>query len=167
MTQDNFGTIKKSNRGRKSDGTPNPIDVHVGNRIRLRREVLGITQEKLAARLGLTFQQVQKYERAMNRVGASRLWDIAQVLSVTVSFFFDEMSDETLAQSPRRVGGNAEIDDVLTESEDPMQSQEARMLIKAYNRITNRATAVALRDLILKMSVTQKRVENESEEENA
>lgn len=167
MTQDNFGTIKKSYRGRKSDGAPNPIDVHVGNRIRLRREVLGITQETLAARLGLTFQQVQKYERAMNRVGASRLWDIAQVLSEPVGFFFDEMSDETLAQSPRRVGGNAEIDDVLTESEDPMQSQEAMMLIKAYNRITNRATAGALRDLILKMSVTQKRVENESKEENA
>ena len=72
--------IKISSRGRTPDGGPNPIDTHVGNRIRLRRQLLGYSQEKLASLLGLTFQQVQKYEKGMNRVGASRLWDMGKVL---------------------------------------------------------------------------------------
>ena len=65
--------VKKSSRGRTPTGEPNPIDVHVGNRIRLRRTLLGLSQEKLASLLGLTFQQVQKYERGMNRVGAPEI----------------------------------------------------------------------------------------------
>ena len=79
--------VKRSSRGRTPNGQPNPIDVHVGNRIRLRRTLLNLSQEKLASLLGLTFQQVQKYERGTNRVGASRLWDISRVLEVPVSFF--------------------------------------------------------------------------------
>lgn len=86
--------IKQSTRGRTPDGEPNPIDIHVGKRMRLRRNLLGIPQEKLARMLGLTFQQVQKYEKGMNRIGCSRLWDIAQVLGVEISFFFEDMSYE-------------------------------------------------------------------------
>ncbi len=71
------------------DEGPNPIDLHVGFRIRLRRKALGITQEKLAEALGLTFQQVQKYERAANRVSASKLWEVAQALSTSVGFFYE------------------------------------------------------------------------------
>ena len=70
----------KSLRGRVNDNEPNPVDVHVGNRIRLRRTILHITQQQMAEMLGLTFQQIQKYEKGMNRVGASRLWDISRVL---------------------------------------------------------------------------------------
>lgn len=69
---------------------PNPIDVHVGSRIRLRRTMLGMSQEKLGENLGITFQQVQKYEKGTNRVGASRLQNIAAILNVTVSFFFED-----------------------------------------------------------------------------
>lgn len=69
---------------------PNPIDVHVGSRIRLRRTMLGMSQEKLGESLGITFQQVQKYEKGTNRVGASRLQNIAAILNVTVSFFFED-----------------------------------------------------------------------------
>ncbi len=69
---------------------PNAVDVHVGTRIRLRRSVLGVTQMTLADRIGVTFQQVQKYEKGTNRVGASRMQAIATVLSVPVSYFFDE-----------------------------------------------------------------------------
>lgn len=90
-------------RGRLSDGTPNPIDVHVGTRIRLRRTMLGISQEKLAEKLGVTFQQVQKYERGLNRVGASRLWDISQVLDTSVGFFYEDLDDSTKNKSPRNV----------------------------------------------------------------
>ena len=94
--------VKKSSRGRTPTGEPNPIDVHVGNRICLRRTLLGLSQEKLASLLGLTFQQVQKYERGMNRVGASRLWDIGKVLEVPVGFFYEDMDEEVAKQSPAR-----------------------------------------------------------------
>ena len=68
----------KISRGRTLNGEPNPIDVYIGQRIRVRRQLLGLSQEALAKKIGITFQQVQKYERGMNRIGASRLWDIMQ-----------------------------------------------------------------------------------------
>ncbi|WP_281320808.1 helix-turn-helix transcriptional regulator [Iodidimonas sp. MBR-22] len=73
---------------------PNPIDVHVGSRVRLRRTLLGMSQEKLAQALDLTFQQVQKYERGLNRIGSSNLYKISQVLGVSISFFFEDMSED-------------------------------------------------------------------------
>ena len=72
---------------------PNPIDRHVGLRIRLRRKELGISQEKLAESIGLTFQQVQKYERAANRVSASKLWEMAQALSTHIGYFYEGLGD--------------------------------------------------------------------------
>ena len=72
---------------------PNPIDKHVGSRVRMRRMMLSMSQEKLGDALGLTFQQVQKYEKGTNRVGASRLQQIAQILQVPVAFFFEGASD--------------------------------------------------------------------------
>ena len=84
---------RRSSRGRLPSGKPNPVDVHVGGRVRLRRTLLGLSQEKLGEAIGLTFQQVQKYERGANRIGASRLWDLSRVLDVPVSYFFDEMED--------------------------------------------------------------------------
>jgi transcriptional regulator with XRE-family HTH domain len=79
-------------RGGEERGSrrPNPVDIHVGSRVRLRRMLLGMSQEKLGEHLGLTFQQVQKYEKGVNRIGASRLFDLAQVLGVPVQFFYDE-----------------------------------------------------------------------------
>jgi transcriptional regulator with XRE-family HTH domain len=91
-------------RRRKSD-KPNPIDVHVGTRVRLRRTLLGMSQEKLGDALGLTFQQVQKYERGANRIGASRLYDLSRVLDVPVSFFFDDIKAETVEASQGEPGG--------------------------------------------------------------
>ena len=69
---------------------PNPIDIHVGSRIRLRRTMLGMSQEKLGDSLGITFQQIQKYEKGTNRVGASRLQNISAILNVPVAFFFED-----------------------------------------------------------------------------
>ena len=77
----------------------NPVDVHVGSRVRLRRMLLGMSQEKLGEHLGLTFQQVQKYEKGINRIGASRLFDLSQVLGVPVQFFYEELA---VAGSERR-----------------------------------------------------------------
>src|SRR5919205_3446987 len=76
--------------GRPRTEIPNPIDVRVGARLRLRRNMLGLSQEKLGQAIGLTFQQVQKYERGANRIGASRLHELSRVLDVPVSFFFDD-----------------------------------------------------------------------------
>jgi transcriptional regulator with XRE-family HTH domain len=76
--------------GRQKGDKPSPIDIHVGSRVRLRRNMLGLSQEKLGGAIGLTFQQVQKYERGANRIGASRLHYLSQVLDVPVSFFFDD-----------------------------------------------------------------------------
>ncbi|MBB5665548.1 transcriptional regulator with XRE-family HTH domain [Rhizobium leguminosarum] len=73
---------------------PNPIDIHVGSRIRLRRTMLGMSQEKLGESLGITFQQIQKYEKGTNRVGASRLQNISNILNVPVSFFFEDAPGE-------------------------------------------------------------------------
>ena len=81
----------RSTRGRLDDGSANPIDVHVGARIRLRRTLLGMSQEKLGECLGLTFQQVQKYEKGANRISASRLYFTAKILGVPVQFFFEEL----------------------------------------------------------------------------
>src|SRR5271156_39345 len=97
------------------EGRPSPIDVHVGSRVRLRRTLLGMSQERLGEALGLTFQQVQKYERGVNRVGASRLFDLSRVLDVPISFFFDDMPDSLAANfgggPNRRPGGHTETQD--------------------------------------------------------
>ena len=82
----------------KSSRRPNPIDVHVGSRVRFRRMLLGMSQEKLGEKLGLTFQQVQKYEKGINRIGASRLFDLAQVLGVSVQFFYEEAPSSDAGQ---------------------------------------------------------------------
>jgi transcriptional regulator with XRE-family HTH domain len=72
---------------------PNPIDRHVGLRIRMRRKQLGISQERLAESIGLTFQQVQKYERAANRVSASKLWEVSRALSIDIRFFYEGLAE--------------------------------------------------------------------------
>lgn len=83
----------------RSSRKPNPIDAHVGTRVRLRRMLLGMSQEKLGEHLGLTFQQVQKYEKGVNRIGASRLFDLSRVLGVPVQFFYDEAPSELIEAS--------------------------------------------------------------------
>ena len=87
-------------RPRGEPGLPNPIDVHVGRRIRLRRTLLGMSQERLAEAIRLTFQQVQKYEKGANWVSSSRLYDLAGILDVPLAYFFDEMSAGVSAQTP-------------------------------------------------------------------
>lgn len=147
---------KKSIRGRIDDNTPNPVDVHVGKRIRLRRTILHITQQQMADMLGLTFQQVQKYEKGMNRVGASRLWDISRVLEVPMGFFFEDMDADVASQSPRMINALPDILQVserqFSFDEDPMKKEETLELIRAYYKITNRAIAKQMFDLMVSLS---------------
>lgn len=128
--------VRRRGRGRSPNGKPNPIDVHVGARVRLRRTLLGMSQEKLGDAIGLTFQQVQKYERGANRVGASRLYDLARVLDVPVSYFFEEMSPETSARARQYAAGMAE-DEGETYEADPLTKRETLELVRAYYKITD------------------------------
>jgi transcriptional regulator with XRE-family HTH domain len=98
--------------------TPNPIDKHVGSRVRMRRVLVGLSQEKLGDSLGVTFQQVQKYEKGTNRIGASRLQQISKVLGVPVSFFFDDAPGEENKSDGFADGGSSDyVVDFLSTSE--------------------------------------------------
>ena len=112
--------------------SPNPIDIHVGTRVRLRRQVMKMSQEKLGDQLGVTFQQVQKYERGANRVGASRLWKMSQVMDVPVGFFFDGLG---------QIGATTEFaeDDQLPIVYDFINSTDGVSLAKAVSQIKNKA----------------------------
>jgi transcriptional regulator with XRE-family HTH domain len=143
--------------GAEKEGRPSPIDVHVGSRIRLRRTLLGMSQERLGEALGLTFQQVQKYERGVNRVGASRLFDLSRVLDVPISFFFDDLP-ESLATTyggnvGRRAGGFAEMQDGFTD--DALNRRETLELVRAYYRITDPAVRKRVFELIKSMGPSE------------
>jgi transcriptional regulator with XRE-family HTH domain len=128
---------------------PSPIDVHVGGRVRLRRTLMGMSQERLGEALGLTFQQVQKYERGVNRIGASRLFDLARVLDVPIGFFFDDMPDGvggSTGLSRRVAGGFADAQDGF--EDDTLHRRETLELVRAYYRITDPAVRKRVFDLI-------------------
>jgi len=122
--------------------TPHPVDVRVGARLRLRRNMLGLSQEKLGGMIGLTFQQVQKYERGANRISASRLHELSRVLDVPVSFFFDD-TDPVRAPA---TGGFAEPPAEAFQS-DPLRKSETIELVRAYFSIEDSAVRRPLLDL--------------------
>lgn len=101
----------------EQDRHPNPIDLHVGARIRMRRKLLGISQEKLAEGLGLTFQQVQKYERGANRVSASKLYEIARSLQSSVAYFFEGLADPTEGETSAQTNQGQFVHDFLMTTE--------------------------------------------------
>lgn len=133
-----------------ADSFPNPIDVHVGKRLRLRRNILKITQKELAEMLGLTFQQVQKYEKGDNRVSASRLWDISQILGVPIDFFFEDIDEQIALKSPRPK--NKDQDYLAEIIDDPMQREETLQLVRAYYKIHNRDLAKDLFNILQTLS---------------
>ncbi|WP_319774954.1 helix-turn-helix transcriptional regulator [Breoghania sp.] len=125
-----------------SKKAPNPIDVHVGSRIRLRRMMLGMSQEKLGENLGITFQQIQKYEKGTNRVGASRLQHIATVLKVPISFFFEDAPG-----TPDEGGGFAEAQPT-SYVVDFLSSSEGLALNRAFVRIEDSRVRRRIVDLV-------------------
>ena len=131
-------------RVKSEDGVkrPNPVDVHVGKRVRLRRTLMGMSQTKLGNALGLTFQQVQKYENGSNRIGASRLYQIGQILGVPVSFFFEDMDPAT---SPGSDGAYNFADD---ERGDMVAKRETLELVRAYYRIDSIRVRRGIVDMI-------------------
>jgi transcriptional regulator with XRE-family HTH domain len=134
------------------EGRSSPVDVHVGSRIRLRRTLLGMSQERLGEALGLTFQQVQKYERGANRVSASRLFDLSRVLDVPISFFYDDMPEEIGGPGlgGRAPGGFADAQDAFGQDE-ALHRRETLELVRAYYRIGDPALRRRVFDLIKTM----------------
>ena len=149
-----------SPRGRLPSGKPNPVDVHVGSRLRLRRTLLGISQEKLGEAVGLTFQQVQKYERGANRIGASRLWDLSRVLNCSVSYFYEEMSDGVAETSPRNLyhsDTTAPAHDEATPRKDELVvNRETLDLIRAYFSIKETRVRKHVCDLAKSLASTER-----------
>lgn len=121
---------------------PNPIDTHVGSRIRLRRNMLGMSQEKLGENLGITFQQIQKYEKGTNRVGASRLQAIASILSVPVSFFFEDAPGQDGA-----VRGFAE-DNAMALAAEFCSTPEGLQLNRAFVKVADPKVRRRIIDLV-------------------
>lgn len=121
---------------------PDPVDVHVGRKVRQRRTLLGMSQEKLAELFGVSFQQVQKYERGTNRVSASRLHLLSKILDVPIAFFFEGLEDKVFAvdaPTPKPV-------------KDKLSSRETLELVRAYNRIDDDALRGRLVDLARSLS---------------
>ena len=130
----------------KSSRRPNPIDVHVGSRVRFRRMLLGMSQEKLGEKLGLTFQQVQKYEKGINRIGASRLFDLAQVLGVSVQFFYEEAPTLDGQRAPMADGASDKMDEnTIVEF---LRSRDGLELNKAFVRISDVKARRAIVELV-------------------
>ncbi|MCI4662684.1 MAG: helix-turn-helix transcriptional regulator [Neomegalonema sp.] len=134
--------------------SPNPIDVHVGGRVRLRRMVVGMSQEKLGEQLGLTFQQVQKYEKGANRIGASRLFEIARLLGVTVQFFFEDLPDGV---DPGVVNGMREEAHDTAGLMEFVSSAEGLQLNMAFSQIDSAETRKRIVDLVKTLAGPEER----------
>lgn len=130
----------------KGSRRPNPIDAHVGSRVRFRRMLLGMSQEKLGERLGLTFQQIQKYEKGINRIGASRLFDLAHVLGVPVQFFYEEApaADNAHTLMPAGFAESPEESSIV----EFLRSRDGLELNKAFVRISDAKARRAIVDLV-------------------
>lgn len=116
---------------------PSSVDAHVGSRVRLRRMLIGMSQEKLGELLGLTFQQVQKYEKGANRIGASRLFDISTILGVPVSYFFDDLPNtDTAVRKTNGLAAAADVDAGPYMMEF-VSSAEGFQLVRAFTKITD------------------------------
>ena len=116
---------------------PDPVDVHVGTRVRERRTMLGLSQEKLARAFGVSFQQVQKYERGANRISASRLFQLSTILDVPITYFFEGLAGED---------ADAPVDEAA--ADEKMMSRETLDLVRAYYRIPDQAVRKRFVDLV-------------------
>ena len=123
--------------------TPDPIDIHVGSRVRMRRTLLGMSQEKLGNALSLTFQQIQKYERGANRIGSSRLYKLSHILDVPVGYFFEEMQKETVNRAKGLSDSNPE-----TFEQDQLAKRETLELVRAYYKVTDPKVRKRLFELV-------------------
>ncbi len=128
----------------------NPIDVHVGARLRARRTLLGLSQTVLGDAMGITFQQMQKYESGSNRISASRLYDVSKLLDIDIGYFFDEMDRAIESESPARLSQKKSKRPPRKppKSENPLHKRETLELVRAYYRIKDPGLRGHVRKLI-------------------
>ena len=147
--------MAKSKSGRGRGRRIGPIDVHVGARLRQRRRLLGMTQTNLGNAIGISFQQMQKYERGANRISASRLFDLSRVFDVPVQFFFDDMPTAVAASSPAQGGGKAKK--LPSYEPDPMAKPEILKFVRAYYKIKDTQSRKGLYELTKAMGAAASR----------
>ena len=133
-----------------------PIDVHIGSRLRLRRTLMGMSQEKLADAVNLTFQQIQKYEKGANRIGASRLYQFSKILDVPPSYFFDSMPDNLIDNNPTHPSADGSSPGLR----DPLTKRETLELVRAYYRVSDPAVRKRVFELV--KSLAEPTVESET-----
>ncbi len=139
--------LTKAKTGRLPPGVANPVDIHVGARLRLARHMHNLSQEALGTSVGLTFQQIQKYERGTNRIGASRLFQFSEILNVSVSFFFDEMpAPITTREGAYKAGMKDQAQSPF--GSDPMARRETLELVRAYYQIPDSQVRRNIYDLV-------------------
>jgi transcriptional regulator with XRE-family HTH domain len=141
----NKTAVADESEDRGNSRRANPIDKYVGERVRMRRMLLGMSQERLGEQLGLTFQQVQKYEKGVNRIGASRLFDLSQVLGVSIQYFYENM--------PAAVSGHHAAAGFADQSGEPyvadfLSSRDSVELNKAFARITDPRIRRSIVDMV-------------------
>ncbi len=117
---------------KKTKGSPDEIDIHVGQRLRVRRSLLGLSQEKVAEAIGITFQQIQKYEKGINRISASRLYQFSNMLQVPINYFYEQLSSAETGAMASGLSDNAQ-EDIL--SSGLMQKKETLNLVRTYYSI--------------------------------
>ncbi len=132
---------------RPSRGGPNAIDIHVGAKVHLRRNLFGLSQTDLGKAVGVTFQQVQKYEKGTNRISASRLFNLSRVLDVPISFFFEDLSPAAAGAGKRRARGLSEAP-ATAHGFDVLSNRETINLIRAYYRVTDPRLRKRVLDLL-------------------
>ena len=130
-----------------------PVDVHVGRRLRLRRTILGMSQESIGKTVGITFQQIQKYERGINRMGASRLFDFARALGVSVSYFFDGYGDYVIKEGAEGMGA---AEAATAFEHDAANNKETFEVMRAYYKIKSPALRKRVVELIKAMAAEEK-----------
>lgn len=154
----NHAIAEKMKKAEHRSENPDPIDIHVGSRMRVRRNLVGLSQEQLGKALGVTFQQIQKYERGINRMGSSRIYQIAQILSVPVGYFFEELnsarpangfaeSEQNQLEDAPNAGASSGGDNV-----DVLQRRETLELVRAYYRILDAKQRRKIYELIKSMA---------------
>lgn len=132
--------MQNLNLAGRRKGQIDPVDAHVGARLRMRRTLVGMSQEQLGATVGISFQQVQKYERGINRMGASRLYQFAKILRIPVSYYFDELEGH-------------ESQNLVTTEEEKIYSRETLTLVRAYYAVPDKKQREKIMSLIKTMAV--------------
>lgn len=150
--------VARTSAARRADDDADPVDIHVGRRLRQRRSLLGLSQDKLGRAVGLTFQQIQKYERGANRVGASRLLQLSRALAVPVAYFFEDapgMADKPVRGGRAKADGKMKAgpkgvakDSAAEEAHDPFSRRETLELVRAYYAISTPVLRKRVLDLV-------------------